>query len=104
MRAEDAVRRIGEKPLSVVFRTAKGVNLSAQTVRLEFDNRSSAMSSAAGAAPRMNLIIFGVRGHPEIVDTDMKEGYRFNYAGDEYRIEDIILQIGEIQGIAVATG
>ena len=52
-RAERAVRRIGEKPTSVVFRTAlRVVTISAQTVRLEFDNRSSAISSAAGAAPR----------------------------------------------------
>jgi hypothetical protein len=103
-RAQDAVRRIGEKPTSVVFKRANGTTLPAQTVRLEWDNRSSLQTSTAGAGPRMNLIVYGIRGHSSLPDTDIKEGYRFNYGADAYRIEDIILQSGEIQGIAVATG
>ena len=104
MRAQDAVKRIGEKPASVVFRRANGTTLAAQTVRLELDNRASLSTSTAGSAPRMGVIVYGIRGHATLPDTDMKEGYRFNYGADAYRIEDIILQSGEIQGIAVATG
>lgn len=104
MRAEDAVRRISEKPTTVVFKRANGTTLPAQVVRLEWDNRSATLASVAGAGPRMNLVIYGIRGHASLADTDMKEGYRFNFAGDAYRIEDIILQSGEVQGIAVATG
>jgi len=108
-RAQDAAKRIGEKPTSVVFNVPtpgnpKGVNIAAQTVRLEFDNRSAVISSTAGAAPRMNLIIYGIRGHPTLPDTNMKEGYRFSVGGDGYTVTDIILQLGEVQGIAVATG
>jgi len=103
-RAQDAARRIGEKPTSVVFKTAAGATLPAQSLRLEYDNRASLASSAAGAAPRMNVIIYGVRGHPTLVDSDIKEGYRFNFGGDAYSVADIILQLGEIQGIAVVTG
>jgi hypothetical protein len=103
-RAQDAARRIGEKPTSVVFKRANGSTLPAQTVRLEVDNRATLASSAAGAAPRMNVIIYGVRGHPSLPDSDIKEAYRFNYGGDAYTIVDIILQLGEIQGIGIATG
>jgi len=103
-RAQDAARRIGEKPTTVVFKTAAGASIAAQVVRLEYDNRATLASSTAGATPRMNLIVYGVRGHPSIADTDIKEGYRFNFGNDSYSISDIILQLGEVQGIAVATG
>ena|SRR5215204_5166721 len=103
-RAQDAAKRIGEKPTSVVFKTAAGATLPAQVLRLEYDNRATLASSTAGAAPRMNLILYGIRGHPSLVDSDIKEGYRFNFGNDSYSIVDVILQLGEVQGIAVATG
>ena len=105
-RAQDAARRISEKPTSVVFKAGAGATAPArpaQVVRLEVDNRATIMTSTAGSAPRMGLIVYGVRGHPSIPDTDMKEHYAFKYAGDDYTIVDIILQLGEIQGIATAT-
>jgi hypothetical protein len=106
-RAVHALRRINDKftvVTSVTFKTAAGVTLAAQQVRLEYDNRASESTSAAGAAPRMQLIVYGIRQHATLPDTDMKEGYRFVYGNDEYRITDIIDTIGERQGIAVATG
>lgn len=103
-RAADAWKRIQDKPTSVAFRTPAGVTLAAQTVRLEWDNRATLLSSVAGVAPRMQLIVFGIRGHATLADSDIREGYTFNYNNDSYRIGDIILQIGEIQGIATATG
>ena len=103
-RAADAWRRINEKPTTITLRTAAGVNRAAQTVRIEVDNRASVGESAAGATPRMNVIVYGIRGHATLTDTAMAEGDRFVLAGDEYKITDIILQTGEIQGVAVATG
>jgi hypothetical protein len=50
------------------------------------------------------VTLFGIRNHSTLPDTNMAEGYRFVYAGDQYRIEDVILQIGEVQAIAEATG
>lgn len=99
-----AWKRINDKPTSVTFRTSTGATVAAQTVRLEVDNRASVAESAAGAAPTMHLIVYGIRNHPTLDDTQMAEGYRFVYAGDQYRIADVILTLGEIQGVAVATG
>lgn len=103
-RAALAWSRINDKPTSVAFKTAAGATLAAQTVRVEVDNRSTLDASPAGAGPLMTAIVYGIRGHSTLPDTDMKEGYRFILGGDSYRINDIILTIGEIQGVAVATG
>jgi hypothetical protein len=103
-RAAEAWWRINEKPQSVVFRSAAGATIAAQTVRVEVDDRASDSISAAGAAPKMKAIVYGIRSHATLTDTDIKEGYRFVYAGDEYRCIDIILQTGEIQGVFEAIG
>lgn len=103
-RAALAWSRILDKPTSVVLKTASGVNRAAQTVRIEVDNRSSLANSAVGAAPRMAVIVYGIKNHPTLPDTIMAEGDRFVLNNDSYRIEDIILTLGEIQGVAVATG
>lgn len=102
-RAELAWRRINDKATSVVFITAAGVSLAAQTVRIDSDSRTTVSKSAAGQAPRRKAIVFGIRGHSTLPDTDMKEGYIFNSDGDRYVVQDIIKTIGEIQGIAEAT-
>lgn len=103
-RAAAAWRRIGERPTSVVFKTTAGVTLAAQTVRVESDNRPALVSSAAGVGSQMQIVVYGVRDHATVADTVMDEGYRFVLSGDEYRVTDIILQRGEIQGIAVRAG
>lgn len=104
LRAAMAWRRIQDKPSSIAFRTPAGVVLAAQTVRIESDDRAMLVESDAGAAPRREVIIFGVRDHPEETDTDMAEGYSFVWNGDEYRVRDIILTMGEIQAVAEANG
>lgn len=103
-RAADAWKRINEKPQSVVFRSAAGATVAAQTVRVEVDNRASDSISAAGAAPKMKAIVYGIKGHSTLANTDIKEGYRFVLNGDEYRCIDVIDTIGERQGIFEATG
>jgi len=103
-RAADAWQRIADKPTSVVFRTDTGATLTSQTVRVEWDNRAGQANSDAGQTPRMNTIVYGIRDHATLPDTDIAEGYRFVLNGDEYTIQDVILQIGEIQGVAVANG
>jgi hypothetical protein len=103
-RAALAYSRILDKPTVITLKPATGANRAAQTLRVELDNRASLASSAAGAAPQMNVILYGIRGHATLADHVMAEGDRFILNGDSYRISDIILQIGEIQGIGIATG
>jgi hypothetical protein len=103
-RAALAYRRILDKPTSVVFKTAAGVTLAAQTVRVESDSIARPAMSAAGLAPVRRVVVFGIKGHATLADTNMAEGYRFVLGNDELRIVDIILTLGEIQGLAEATG
>lgn len=107
MRAAHAYRRIHDKwevTTTVTFRTATGASVAPQEVRIESDNSATPAESAAGATPKRKVIVYGVRDHATLPDCDIKEGYRFVYANDEYRCVDIILTLGEIQGVFEATG
>ena len=103
-RAAAAWKRINDKPASVAFKKPDGTVLAAQTVRLEYDNRASESEAVSGRTPVRKLIIFGVRDHTTVTDTDVAEGYRFVLSGDEYRVVDTIETLGEIQAVCEATG
>lgn len=105
-RAVRAWNHINDKPTSVAFRKPDGTTLDAQTVRLESDNSASESEAVSGAAPVRKLVIFGVANHPDsgVADTDIGEGYRFVHQNDAYRVVDVIETLGEVQGIAEATG
>lgn len=103
-RAALAWRRINDKPTSVTFRTPAGVTLSTQTVRIESDDSAHEAMSDAGLAPERYVIIFGIRNHASLPDSDIAEGYTFVLNGDQYRIIDTILTLGEIQGTGEARG
>lgn len=110
-RAAAAWRRIQDKPSSVAFirpavvtptGTTPETTLTSQDVRIEQDNTATPTESPTGIAARRKVIVFGVRNHATIADTDMKQGYRFRYEDENYRVNDIILQLGEIQGVCEA--
>lgn len=86
----------GTKPVDVVLPT--------QTVRIEYESRASIARGVAGAAPMLTATIFGIHGHPEIDDSDIEEGYTFEWEGDHFRITDVIRVNGGIQAIAVVNG
>jgi hypothetical protein len=88
----------------VAFKNAAGTTLAAQTVRVEVDNTASPAESAAGVAPRRRVIVYGVRNHPTLTDTDIREGYRFVLDNDVLRCVDVIITLGEIQGIFESVG
>lgn len=103
-RSAAAWKRINDKPTSVAFKTTNGTVLSAQTVRLEWDSNASESESPAGVTAVRKLIIFGVRDHATVANTNVGEGYRFVYSGDEYRVIDTLLTIGEIQAFCEVVG
>lgn len=103
LRAITAWNRILEKPTLVRFKPEFGDRLEEQTVRLESDSRASVTAAISGATPRRKVTVFGVINHPTVADTDIKEGYTFNYEQDTYVIQDVIITLGEKQGIAEAT-
>jgi len=104
MKAAEALRRISARPSQAVFRTPNGTRLASQTVRIESDNTATPGESTAGSAPVRKVIIYGIKNHPTLPNTDMKEGYVFVYEGDEYKCVDVITTRGEIQGVWEATG
>jgi hypothetical protein len=97
-RAALAWRRINDKPSSVTFRTPAGVTLPAKTVRIEPDSTAGMATSEAGMGQVRKVVVFGVRGHVTVSDTDIDDGYRFVYQGDEYRCVGILTTLGEVQG------
>jgi hypothetical protein len=102
-RAVLAYRRILQKPSSIAFKTSSGTTLDPQIVRIESDNRANPVQGVSGVAPKRQVIIFGIRNHPSIPDTDIKEGYTFNLEKDRYTVRDVIYTLGEVQAVTEAT-
>lgn len=98
-RAALAWRRIQQKPSSVAFRTNAGATIAAQTVRVEFDNVASPSTGNAGIAGKRGVVVFGIRNHASLSDTDIKDGYRFVIGNDEFRCNAVIDTLGERQGL-----
>lgn len=104
-RATLAWSRINEKPSTVSFKTTTGAILAAQVVRIEPDDKATAESAESGMTGHMRYcIIFGVINHDTVTDTDMEEGYRFVLNNDEYRITDVLVTLGSVQGNAESSG
>lgn len=107
-RAQNAYRRVQDKPTTIVFRKpqppGRPVSLPAQTLRVEVDNRAGVATGGAGAAPSLGVVVYGWRDHPTQPNSDIAEGYIFVLNGDQYRVQDVILTLGEIQGTGVRTG
>lgn len=103
-RAVLAWRRINHKPSSVTFYdpdTEAAIAAGAQTVRLEYDNRGDISTNMVeGMSPKRDLVIFGVKDHPSVADTVIKEGYAFRFGGLNYKVIDVIPVPGEVQATA----
>lgn len=103
-RAALAWRRILDKSTAVAFKNTAGTIIAAQTLRIETDSNASVAESAAGATAKRRVIVFGIRNHATLTNSDIKEGYRFIFDGDELRCVDTILTLGEIQGVFESAG
>lgn len=101
-RAINAWQRINDKPSSItIYRNATAQ--TAQTVRLEFDDgtKQDALSKAGGTTNERELVIFGVKDHPTITTTDLKDDDGFTYDGQTYQVKGVIKLPGEVQARAV---
>jgi hypothetical protein len=95
-RAVLAWRRILDKPTDI---TTKRLGV-AQTVRLEYDESVIEPGSAAGEAAVRRVIVFGVKDHPTVIDTNIRRGDRFVYESVEYQVTDTVRTLGEVQAHA----
>lgn len=104
-RATDAWAHILEKPTSIVLVRGKNTTLAAQTVRIEFTSTTRGTEvdgEGGGQSANQSVVIFGVRDHPTIPDTNIERDDRFSDNGIFYRVSDVVRTIGQIQANADA--
>lgn len=101
-RAADAWQRIQDKPTSITIRR-NGVAQDAQTVRIEFDDTAVERLGDNAVPGRQTVVIFGIRNHATLDDTDIKPGDAFFFENKNYQILSRIDTTGEIQAIGQAT-
>lgn len=100
-RASRAWMRIQRDPTSITV-IRGGAAQTAQTVRVEFSPLNMARQSQGMTAnqSRRDLIVFGVRNHPDatVLDTNLKRGDRFTINSTIYVVTDVNDVVpGEIQ-------
>lgn len=100
-RANDAWRRICEKPSSLVVKRGSAT-LAAQTVRVELTSVPSEVSGAGGSSSALRATVFGVRGHVSVANTDIKRDDIFALNGTRFRVVHVIEQTGEVQAYCEA--
>ena len=98
-RAARAWQRIQDRSTSITVYRA-GIPLDAQTVRIEFDSASANLRREAGEAAVKDVILFGVKDHPTVDDTDLAKNDEFKLADGSYRVIDVIEVPGEVQARA----
>lgn len=104
-RALDAWLRIGEQPVTVTIRRGDET-LEAQTVRIEFGDSAREdldLRRGLNVVPGVQrAVVFGVRGHPVIADTDIERGDRFVIGVTEFEVIGVIEPPGEVQAVCEA--
>jgi len=98
-RAAAAWERIQDEPTTIIV-YRNGAAQAAQTVRLVWQQaRPDEGVSATGKAAIMQLVILGVRDHPDasVSDTDLAGGDRFVHDGQQYQVVDVVTLPGEVQ-------
>lgn len=102
VRAERTWSMILRDPLPIVV-DRDGIDLPAQTVKLTADNdaRWVGGDGDVGKSAERDLVIFGIKDHPTVADTDLQTGDRFIFNDAIYEIRDCATVPGGIQAKAV---
>lgn len=102
-RAALAWRRISEKPTTITLKRG-AATLDPQTMRVENSEASSMQRGNAGTGTLRDVVLFGVRNHPDVTveDTDVQAKDRFVLNNIEYQVMDIVRTLGEVQARAEA--
>lgn len=96
-RAIAARNRILEKPSVIrIDRLAYD-----QTVRIEANRYILDESSTFTETQNLRIVIFGIKGHPSVIDNDFISDDIFYYDGEKYKVESSWETTGEIQAIAI---
>ena len=104
-RALEAWIRISEKPTTITIRR-NGDALAPQLVRIEFaDTAREDVNLRRGldVTPGVQrAVVFGLRHHPTIPDTNIERGDRFVVGVTEFEVIGVIDAPGEVQAICEA--
>lgn len=95
-RAEDAWDRIMMQPTDLVVRRQSS-NLPVQVVRVEIDNTHTEIMGNGGATGKQGAVVFGVRNHPTVPDTDIQRDDVFAYEGMRFRVVSVMRLPGQVQ-------
>ena len=98
LRALMAWERIQDRPTSVTLDRG-GVAQAAQTVRLEYSSPHT-VQGEVGKAGEYDLVVFGVKDHPTVTDTNIKRGDRFAVGKLVYEVLTVANVPGEVQAWA----
>ncbi|MEO8396495.1 MAG: hypothetical protein ABI700_26110 [Chloroflexota bacterium] len=101
-RAVDAWMRISEQPTTITIRRG-GDTLDPQTVRIELSNNTREdldLRRGLDITPSVQrAVVFGLRDHATVADTDIQRGDRFVIAVTEFEVIGVIDTPGEVQAI-----
>lgn len=104
LRAQIQWARILDKQTDVSF-FRNEVKMDPQTVRIEFDNSITEEIGASGDSSMRRAIIFGIHGHPDIDDTDVKPWDVFTFDDMQYTVVTVNRNVlGQVQAYAEAVG
>lgn len=100
-RAQSIWRIILRDPRSIEV-TRNGVEMGAQTVRIENDNTNRDSRADVGRIAVQRLTVYGVTGHPsvDVPDTDIEQGDRFWLDNNEYEVRQVNRPPGQVQALA----
>lgn len=94
-RSTDTARLIAEKSASIVI-TRAGVQLAAQTVRLEPMSLPSETTGSTYTVSNAGVLIVGYKDHATITNTNIRRGDRFQYpasTGPVYTVTQVLPDI-----------
>jgi hypothetical protein len=105
--ALDAWRRIEDAPTAITIRRGgDGEMLAAQTVRIEIGSSAREdrdLRRGLNVLPGLQqAVVFGVRGHPTVSDTDIQRGDRFVVGATEFEVVGVVEAAGEVQATCEA--
>ena len=101
-RALDAWKRIQHKASSITLKRG-AMLLAPQLMRVESNSTASEIKGVGGGtSSAVQVILFGVRGHPEVADSDVRREDVFALNGTRYRVVHVIEPTGELQAVCEA--
>lgn len=96
-RAEATWRMIQRNPSTITLNRGS-VNIEAQTMRLTWGTiGDDSRNEAGGQQNDGRCVLFGVKNHPTVTDTNIQRGDRFAIGLVEYEVYEVLYLVGSVQ-------